>query len=372
MKKILVYGMSNSYGGIQSFFLNLIHFSNKEKVLFDFVLSSKTPVLYKDDIYKNGGKIYGISPWGNNPLEHRHSLKKIFKENDYDYIWINTTSASNISIYKIAEKYSNAEIIIHAHGSSFETRNKGLKEKLLKKSHEFNLPKLSSFADYKFAVSDEAAEWLFEKTSMEDKSIEIINNGIESKKYQYRPNIRNLVREQLKLKDAFTILHIGRIEKVKNHIFTIDVFNQIQLIKPNAMLLIVGTGSLEEEIKNKVKKYSLESKVKFLGYQNDIENYLQAADCLILPSFSEGLPLTVVEAQAAGLKSVVSKEAVPETADVTNLVSYKSLNESPSVWAKEIVSYASDYNRKDEFKTMRNSGFDVIDTVKSIEKILKL
>lgn len=372
MKKILVYGMSNDYGGIQSFFLNLIQYSDSNHIKYDFVLSSESPVKYASKINENKGEIYQITPWGKNPLIHKKQLKNILRNKTYDYVWVNTTSASNLTVFKTVKKNSNAKLIIHAHGSAFETRNKGLKKYLLNILHEVNKNKLKKYGDFYFAVSEEASVWLFNETSDVNDKISIINNGIDTKLYSFDKGIRNNIREILNLNDAVTLIQVGRIESVKNHFFTLAVFKKLLSKNESSRLLIVGTGALEVEVKEKAEKLGITEHIEFLGYQTEIEEYLMAADCLILPSFSEGLPLTVIEAQAASLKSVVSSEAVPKTADVTGLVSFLSINESPEKWAEEIISTTVEYSRESQFKKIKNKGFDVTNTVKEVNQILDL
>lgn len=372
MKKILVYGMSNDYGGIQSFFLNLIQYSDNDYVKYDFVLSSESPVKYASQIKENKGEIFQITPWGKNPVNHKKQLKEILKTNYYDFIWVNTTSASNLTVFKTVKRFSDAQLIIHAHGSAFETRNKGIKKNILNLLHKFNKQKLKKYGDIYFAVSEEAAKWLFDDTSKSNGKVTIINNGIDTKQYDFNLDIRNSIRKKLQLNDSLTLIQVGRIEKVKNHFFTLEVLKALLSMNKTSQLLVVGTGGLEAEVKERTEKLNIADHVEFLGYRTNIEDYLMAADCLILPSFSEGLPLTVVEAQASGLKSVVSSEAVPETADVTGLVSFLSLQEPAETWAKEIFYTASQYSRESQLENIKHRGFDVAQTVKEVNQILDI
>lgn len=368
MIRILISGLSSEYGGIESIIINIMKHIDKDKFRFDFVLSSNKKCKFESEIEAHGGKIYNVTPWGKNPFKYAYDIKSIFRENsNYDFVWINTSAASIITLQKVTRKFTNAKIIVHSHGTSFETGG-FLKKNLLLLLHKINYRKFLKLIDYQFACSVEAANWLFSKRMIESKKFTIIKNAIESEKYVYNFEIRKKYREKYGLLNKFVIIHVGRITKVKNHTFLIDIFNEICKKGQNSVLMIVGDGDLEHEAINKVKNLKLEDKVMFMGPRNDVSGLLQAADIFVLPSLSEGLPLVTIEAQASGLKSIVSN-AVPLEAKITDLVEHCSLDHPPEFWAKVILE-AKEYDRRDTRKEIVRAGFDISNEVKEIENLL--
>ncbi|MBT2678819.1 glycosyltransferase family 1 protein [Bacillus sp. ISL-35] len=368
MKRILVSGLSTQYGGIESIIINIVKHIDKRKYKFDFVFSSEDKCKFENVIEEHGGEIYRVTPWGKNPIKYTRDLKSIFSNNsNYDFIWVNTSSASIIALQKLASKYTNAKIIVHSHGTSFETAG-FFKRNLLLMLHKLNYKKFIKLTDLKFACSIDASSWLFGKQKTNGQKVHIIKNAIESKKYIYNADMRNKYRQEYGLVNKFVIIHVGRITKVKNHSFLIEVFNEISKRNSNSLLMIVGDGDLEQNTRNKVKTLNLEDKIMFMGPRDDIANLLQAADIFVLPSLSEGLPLVTIEAQASGLKSIVSS-VVPLEAQITDLVEYCTLEQSAETWAKNILKSKS-YERRDTSKEIENAGFDIKNVVKEIEDLL--
>lgn len=369
MKKILFYGLSNGYGGLESIIINILKYVDKSKLKFDFVLPSNGKCKFENDITSNGGKIYRVTPWGKNPILHRKELKSIFlNKNDYDFVWINTASSVNISMQTVAKKYTQSKIIVHCHGMGFEADSK-TKYFILLLLHKLHYKKFLKLTDYAFACSIKSADYLFGQKMNEEGKVKIINNGIEAKQYRFNCETRQDYRKKYCLEDKFVIVHVGRICKVKNHIFLIDIFNEICKQKNNYVLMLVGDGDMKDKIENLVTDYKLDGKVIFMGERNDVPELLQAADIFVLPSLSEGLPLVVIEAQAAGLQSIVS-EVVPREAKITDLVEYMSIEKRASCWANAIRKYQEGYKRQDTYDEIVRAGFDINETAEKIEKLL--
>ena len=165
--------------------------------------------------------------------------------------------------------------------------------------------------------------------------------------------------------DIFVIGHIGRFVETKNHKFIIDVFNEIYNKNNKAVLLLIGQGPLVEEVKEKVNRLELTNNVIFLGQRNDVNEFYQAFDLFIFPSLYEGLGLVAVEAQAAGLKCVCSKN-VPAEVNVTNNVSFIDLKESSAFWCDKILNKFP-YNRKDFSDKITLHGYNIEFEVKKLE-----
>src|SRR5690606_4659996 len=170
---------------------------------------------------------------------------------------------------------------------------------------------MRDFPTHYFSCSNHAANWLF-GTKMKEVTPTIVPNAVDVKRFQFNPEIRNRLRTELNGENRFIIGHVGRFEKQKNHEFLIDIFYEIKKRKRNGMLVLVGEGILQSRVERKVKQLGLENDVKFLGVRKDIPELLQAFDIFLFPSLFEGLPVVLVEAQAAGLKSIVSNTITKE------------------------------------------------------------
>ena len=177
---------------------------------------------------------------------------------------------------------------------------------------------------------------MFGKKFLQKHELTIINNAIDINKYKYNKNTRIKIRDELKINDKFVIGHIGRFCFQKNHDFLVDVFNEVQKIEKEAVLLLIGEGELEKNIKEKVRKLGIEDKVIFLGTTDNVQDYLQAMDVFVLPSRFEGLPVVGVEAQVSSTKCFFSNNITSEV-KITKNVEFISLNCSSKQWAKKIL-----------------------------------
>ena len=169
------------------------------------------------------------------------------------------------------------------------------------------------------------------------------------------------MREELGIEGKKVIGHVGRFNPQKNHEFLIDIFNEVYKKDNNTVLLLVGDGYLKEKIEDKVKKLGLEDSVRFLGVREDIPELLQAMDLFLFPSLFEGLPVVLVEAQAAGLKCVTSTGVTKET-DITNSLEFYDLNETPEKWAEKIINL--DTTKINNSKLLIEKGYDSSTNIK--------
>jgi glycosyltransferase involved in cell wall biosynthesis len=184
-----------------------------------------------------------------------------------------------------------------------------------------------------------------------------MHNAIDAKKFEYNPEKRLEVRKILKVEDKLVIGHIGRFTKQKNHDFLLDIFKAVKQKTNNAVLVLVGTGELENYIKEKIVKLGIESDVIMLGGRNDVDLLYQGFDVFCLPSYHEGLPVVGVEAQASGVYLFASDQITEET-KITKNIEFLPIND-PWLWANQIVEKTNSYIRKSTYKEIKNSGYDI-------------
>ena len=223
-------------------------------------------------------------------------------------------------------------------------------------------------ADYFFACSDEAGIDRFGKKVVKDeKKYKTLNNGIDAKLYIYNPEIREKYRNDFGVQDKFVVGHVGRFTYAKNHKFLIEIFKEIKKIRENAVLVLTGRGELEDKVRKQVEEDGLENSVIFAGVRDDVASILQMFDVFVFPSNYEGLPLSVVEAQAASLPCLLT-DIIPQFAVITENCELYSINNSASEWAQKILKIYDNSGRENAYEQIKASGFDIVSVAKELEK----
>lgn len=197
------------------------------------------------------------------------------------------------------------------------------------------------------------------------ESTAVLNNGIDLSRYEECID-RNKKRKELGVPiNAFVVVHIGRFNPIKNHMFLIDVFEQIKKKKPEAFLLMVGKGDTEKEAWIELNKKHLEKSAMILHDRKDVPEILLASDVALFPSISEGLGIAVIEMQAAGLPCVASK-GVPQMAKVSNKIRFLGLDQGPKAWANELLVLTKE-DKPIQYENLQE--WDIRQNVKELEKM---
>lgn len=343
MKKILIDGMGSNLGGLEKFSY-MIYEILKNDWQVDFVTVDKQ-IQYEEEILKTGSHIYKITPRYVNVFQYKKDIKDIFKKNRYDVFWFNKTTLSSIDCIKIARMNGVKNIVCHSHSS----KNMGTFFTMI--MHNWNKKKVSKYIDYKVACSEDAARWFFGKQV--NQTI-ILPNAVNISKYEPNEMVRKEKRKELGIEDKFVIGNVARFGKEKNHKFLIDIFAEL-CKKEDAVLVSCGEGPLWEETKNYAKEKKIDDKILFLGMRKDIPEILQAIDVVVFPSLFEGLPFSLVEAQAGGIPCLISDTIGKET-KLTDLVEFFSLDAGAEAWADEILKY-KDYKKVTKRNQLEEKGF---------------
>lgn len=186
-----------------------------------------------------------------------------------------------------------------------------------------------------FACSNMAAEWLFGVKPVLNDKVKIINNAINAESFTFNKSIRNDIRKNMGLENKFVVGNIGRLSLQKNPLFLLEIFNQIYKRNKDAVLFMVGDGEMRAEIEKEILKLELKDNVILTGNRSDIQDLLQAMDVFLFPSNYEGLGIVIIEAQAAGLKCIVSADVIPQEVKITDLVEFVSLKEASGLLGGE-------------------------------------
>lgn len=342
MKHVLVYGMTNNPGGIEAYLMGLFRRVHGKTVHFDFVSDFPT-VSGGEELRDAGARIHLIPAKSRDLWGHLAGMWRILKEHpEYKTVYFNILDAgaavTMLPVFALGRK-----IVVHSHNGSTD------KVRL----HRLCRPLLKRMTKCRVACSGIAAEFMFGS----DSHALVIPNAIDGEKYRFNECLRQQKRQALELSNKPVILHVGRISRQKNPLGLLDIFQAVHRQRPDAVLLSVGSGEMWEEFTAAIAEKGLQSAVKCLGVRGDVAEILQAADVFLLPSLYEGLPISLLEAQAAGLPCVVS-DVITREATVTGLVCPVSLEAAPEIWAKNVLE-ALEQPRRDTLAELTAAGFDI-------------
>ena len=341
-------------GGLETMLMNYYRNIDRDEVQFDFLTHRDTKAAYDDEIESLGGKIYHLPKLNPFSKSYLDALDKFFKEHkEYQIVHCHQDCLSGVML-KVAKKNGVRFTIAHSHNAN---QDKNLKY-LIKVFEKIKIPK---YADKLFACGDEAGRWMFNTDNFE-----VLNNAIDTDLYTYNEEKAGKVKKEFGIENKFVVGHVGRFSTQKNHEFLIDVFNEVQKIKEDSVLMLVGDGDLRPEIEQKVRDLGLSEKVIFTGVRSDVNDLMQGMDVFLFPSLYEGLPVTMVEAQASGLKCIIS-DKVPLECKMTENVVVVKLEESPQKWAKEILKYEK-YERQNTKEEIVKSNFDIKANAKYLQE----
>lgn len=330
MKRVLHIGLSTELGGIESFVINYYRAIDKSKIQFDFINTFEKPLAYEDEIVHMGGKVFRVTTYHDSIAKYKRELMEIVK--GYDVVHIHMLSAANILPLKIAKKCGVKKIIAHSHS----TKAVGIIRTVL--DYIFR-PQIKNNADLFLACSEKAGDWMFGRKV----GFKVIRNAIVLEKFEFNHLNREDIRNELSIGDDEIVYGtVGHLDIDKNQVFLIDVFAEIMKIQPNSHLVIVGDGPLKDQLNNQIREYNLSRRVHMMGRRFDVNRIYSALDSFILPSLLEGLPFTLVEAQANGLKCFASKDCVPEESKMIDSMEFISLSAPPKDWARIIVESKKD------------------------------
>ena len=363
-KRLLCIVGSMNVGGAETFLMKIYRVLDKTRFQMDFAVATNTEGVYDKEIVSLGGRIYHITPKSSGIIKNYNSIKHIVKEKKYKYV-LRTSQHSLSALELLAAKSGGAKIRVFRSSNSNTTTGSN-KQLILHNICKF-MPML--FANIRIAPSTKAAEFMFGKDCIKKGKALLVHNGIDIADYHFSIANRNAVRKELKIQnDQFVIGHIGRFNQQKNHFFLISIFLEVLKIKPDAVLVLVGDGELQGDVKAKIVECRIEDKVIFTGIRSDVSSLLSAFDVFVFPSLYEGMPNTVIEAQANGLPCVIA-DTITKEADITGLVTYLPLNIPAEEWAERAIAVSSSVH-KDISKEFKDAGYDIESVAKTFTNLV--
>lgn len=345
-----------NYGGVEMVVMNYYRHIDHSKVQFDFFVLEGSEIPQREEIEKLGGRIY-IVPHYKHLIKYEKTLIKLFRQNKYKIVHSHMNTLSVFSL-RAAKKAGVPVRIAHNHSTAGKGEyKKNIIKYLLR-------PFAKVYPTDLFACSHLAGDWLYGKKT----KYTVFNNAIELDKFVYNEQIRNRIRKQYHIEDKYVIGHVGRFCYQKNHDFLIDIFEKVHEREKDSVLLLIGEGELEDEIKEKVHRLGLDECVIFAGTCNNVNEMYQAMDVFVLPSRYEGLPVVGVEAQAAGLPCVFSEKITNELADLNSTI---YIGNEILEWEKEILEHRNN-KKKDTRKQMQKNGFSIEQESKKLIRYYKM
>ncbi|WP_419872075.1 glycosyltransferase family 1 protein [Candidatus Pristimantibacillus sp. PTI5] len=339
-------------GGAETLLMNLYRNIDRTRIQFDF-LTCKEGV-FDEEIRSLGGNVHRIphiTDVGHS--KYLHALDQFFHMHAYYKVVHSHMDKMSGFVLRAAKRASIPVRIAHSHNTRSEG---GLAARLYK---WYAGTHVRSAATHNVACSTEAARWMFPGR---EKSALILQNGIACEQFAFSAETRARMRQELGIPDDCLVIgHVGRFNHQKNHAQLISIFHALQQTVSRSVLLLAGDGPLRQEMEQKAKELGIDAKVKFLGIRSDVSCLLQAFDVFVFPSHHEGLPVTLVEAQAAGLPCIISDHITTEVDMGIHLVKFFSLkNEAGCV--KEILEAAKQRSRKIPSGILAIKGYDIHQT----------
>lgn len=356
--KILQVGIDSHLGGIETYLLEVARHIDKDAFQLDFLsYFEENPCFFKE-LSDLGCGFKFIRSRRKHPIGNIRDLMKLYEEEKYDIVQCNVNSLSYVTpAIEAMNKGIRVLLLSHNAGAS-----SGSSSKLLNCINKIRFP----FDKVQLAaVSNNAGKWMFGK----DRSFVVLNNGVDTHKYIFSLDDRIEIRKELCISsESEIILHVGAFRPQKNHRFVVEIFHEYLKKNPNALLVLVGDGELKPEIIDDVENLRIKENVLFLGVRNDVNRILSASDKFLFPSFYEGFPIALIEAEANGVLCVVSDDITDEVC-FDNCVRL-SLEDPIETWA---TALERDFvgHREEAFKVIEEVGLGIDSTIGRLENLYR-
>ena len=345
-------------GGAETLIMNIYRKIDRSKIQFDFLLHCPEESAFEKEIISLGGRIFRIPNYKVfNKLSYDRHLKCFLEEHpEYEIIHDHMIDSASETL-RIAKMFGR-KTIAHSHtaGVPFSI------EELIRFCFRRNLWRI---ADYRFACSEEAGKWLYRNNA----DFMILRNGIETVKYRFDEKTRRQKREELGIPQTARVIGtVGRLVKYKNQTRLLHIMKKLTEMKDPSLLLLVGAGPLEREIKEKAKALGVSDRIIMTGSRKDVCDLLMSMDIFVLPSLFEGLGIALVEAQASGLPCVFT-DLIPEDVNlIPDLIHRVSLSDPDERWAKKIIASRPLENRENAYRLVAENGYDIMSSAKQLQE----
>lgn len=351
--------------GVYKYIFNHLEYIDRERYQFAFLTRNAKALEATEECEKYGFDIQSFcNTERNNEEKLRQEITSILRQG-YDVVHLHTSFWRGFLIEQIAMELKIPKVIVHSHSTWVDVADDKRREDILRIHNEYKEKFDFRYATDVCACSRPAGDWLYGKQIPRER-IQILPNAIDVEKYRFRSEIRKNLREKLGLKDKIVIGNVGRYCYQKNQSFLIKVFAKAREYNKKLFLMLIGEGELQNELKKQIVEMGLKDDICCLKWQENIFDYFQVMDVFCLPSLFEGLPITSVEAQAAGLKCFLS-DTISTEAKVTNLGVFLPLEEE--IWTEQLAHSVSAERRERKEAEIEKAGYDIRTAVKKLEQM---
>lgn len=355
MKVLMLLHNLRVSAGVSSYVMNYFRAIDHDKIKMDFAIWKDVPTPYYEEIKAEGSTVY-VLPSLKHYREHARYCRKIIAEGNYDIIHDNTLLVS-YPLMRAAKRYGVPVRVLHSHSSRLgETKSTALRNQLL-------LPFLKSTATDYAACSTPAAQMMFG-----EREYSFIPNAISGERLCFSPERRDAVRAEMNAGSKVIVGTVGRIAAPKNPIFAVDVMEAAIQKNPNVEYWWIGSGAMDKALTQRVEKSRYKENIRLLGSREDVLDLYQAIDIFFLPSLFEGMPLTVLEAQAMGLPCVMSSTITREVV-YTDLVHFVGLDEPVEQWVSVILGQTERISQRRSYREeLKKSVFSMDNAGERLEE----
>lgn len=361
-------------GGAETLLMEIYRHINRSKVQFDFLVYnySNEPGAYDDEIRSLGGRIYEAKRrFYRGPISFYKELIKFFSvHSEYRIVHAHQFLMSGYMLKAAKGIDSSIVTVAHSHiANTFMGNKSGIANKLRTIADRVGHRILLSNADYTIGCAEDA---LIEMTGNKSNNITrfVMRNAIDPSKFSYNQTIRMQWRKYFNAnEDTLIVGNVARFTYQKNHELIINTFANICGEKENSILVLVGVGDREVEMRKLATELGIIDKVFFMGSRGDVNEIVNAFDVFLMPSRYEGLGIVLIEAQANGLQCIISKDVIPDEADVgAGLVTRVSLDSSVEEWAQACISAGTRIDAGIAQQAVKDAGYDITVVADWLEK----
>jgi glycosyltransferase involved in cell wall biosynthesis len=351
-------------GGVETWLLNVLRHIDRQRFEFTFGLTTENEGAYGPLARQLGAGFTHC------PLKRPGFSKnfgQLLQQERFDIVHSHIYLASGLVLK--AAKIANVPVrIAHGH-TTYDGHQPNIQRWLYRKLMRRYIDK---FATLGLGGSKAIMPGLFGKNWEKKNNRKVLYYGTDLDAFD-----RELNRDQIRKKfsiplNARVVGHIGGFRPPKNHTFLIEVAEQVFKMTDDVYFVLRGDGSLKSSIEEKIRKLGIGSRIIMAPPVEAIADLMVGAmDVFILPSTREGLPLVLIEAQAAGLRILASKAITPEISILDNAVRFEPLEAGPEKWANAILELLDKepLNRKDCLEKVKSSPFSIDNSSDALMKI---
>lgn len=353
-------------GGVAKLLYDYYSHMDKEKIHFDFLIQD----FYDEGIYEKplkelGCTIYRIPRIKKDRKGYLRGMEKVIHEGNYDAVHSHMGARGLFSMY-YARKAKVPKRIVHSH-IAYEPIGR------LKRCFDIMLSWMAKKnATHLFACGRDAGRYMWGKRCSKKGKIDIMTNAVDTRGYEFSSELRDLKRKELGVEDQLVIGIVGRLAEQKNYPFLFEAYKELLQMRKDVVLVIVGRGLEEEKIRERANQLKITENIQFLGVRKDVPELLNAFDLFVLPSRYEGLPVVLIEAQANGLKQLVSDKVTDEM-NITDLIEFLPIENTARLWAEKMAACCDNVEkRKDYRQQVADAGYDIKIASKKMEEFYRM